>query len=338
MPASVQCFGELLLRLTAPGRERLLQSARLDTCFGGAEANVAGSLTFLGHDCGVISTLPDNALARACVAELRGIGVDTRAIRYQPGRMGLYFLETGALQRPGEILYDRAESAFARAPSSSYDWPALLRGAQWLHLSGITPAVSTAAGESALAAVRAARELGVHVSFDCNYRAKVWGERATEAPAILRELAQYAKLLLGNERDVALILGQSFTGPSAAERFRAATAAAFAAWPALECVAATERVHHSVDHQDLAGLLATRSNLYSSRRYAMHDIVDRIGGGDAFAAGLLHGLIKGTPAGSALEFAVAAAVLKHSIPGDVNRVGVAEVQELLDDASLDVRR
>ena len=338
MTVSIVCFGELMLRLAAPGSERLLQSPHLEVCFGGAEANVAGSLALLGHHSAMISTLPDNALGRACMGELRRCGIDTRAIRHGPGRMGLYFLEAGALQRPAEILYDRADSAFARAAAEVYDWHRLLQGAQWLHLSGITPALSAAAAQAALNAVRVAGELGLRISFDCNIRMKLWAARIGDASAILRELAQRSHVLFGNERDIALMLGLSFAQTTGIERFRAAIAAAFETWPTLEYIAATERSHISVDHQELGGWLATREDLHVSRRYVLQGIVDRIGGGDAFAAGLLHGLIKGMDAGVALEFAVAAGVLKHSIPGDVNRVMEPEVLALLEHGSLDVRR
>ncbi len=338
MTARIVCFGELLLRLTAPERELLLQSPRLEARFGGAEANVAASLAVLGHDSAMVSTLPDNAIGRAGVGELRRLGVDTRGIRTAEGRVGLYFLAVGALQRPSEILYDRAGSAFACAAADAYDWPALLDGAHWLHLSGITLAVSADAARAARAAVHAAREHGTRISFDCNYRSKVWGNRADEAPALLRELAAEADLLFGNDRDIALMLGLPFPQQPTIQRFRAAAAAAFAAWPRLRYMAATERGHDSVDHQQLAGLMASRDGLHQTRRYSLNGIVDRIGAGDAFAAGLLHGLLRGMDEAATLDFAVACACLKHSLAGDVNQLREADMLTFLAEEGLDVRR
>jgi len=335
----VVCFGELLLRLSAPGRELLLQSPQLAAQFGGAEANVAAALAILGHDSAVVSTLPDNAIGRAGAGELRRHGVDTTGIRYQAGgRMGLYFLSTGALQRPSDVLYDRADSAFARAPGDAYDWPRLLAGAQWLHLSGINPALGEGAAQAARAAVRAAREAGARVSFDCNYRSKLWGERAAQAPQVLGELVAEADLLFGNERDIALILGGEFPQRSAAERFAAATAAAFSAWPKLRWIAATERGHASVDRQQLSARLAVGDTVLETATYTLDGIVDRIGGGDAFAAGLLHGLLRGMEDAAALEFAIAAACLKHSIPGDVCLSREADILAFLADGGFEVKR
>ena len=207
MSATVLCFGEILLRLSAPNKELLLQSARFDVHVGGAEANVAVSLSKFGHAAAMVSTLPESPLGRACAGELRRHGVQTDAIRFRDGRMGLYFLTHGAGHRPAEVLYDRAGSAFAAASAADYDWNALLADCSWLHVSGITPAVSNAAGEAAARAMAAARQRGVKISFDCNFRARVWGARAKEAPAVLRELCEQADLIFGDERDFAFMLG-----------------------------------------------------------------------------------------------------------------------------------
>lgn len=333
----VVCFGELLMRLSAPGRERLLQSPQLQVHFGGAEANVAASLAILGHDSAVVSTVPDHAIGHACAGELRRLGVDTAGIGFSDGRMGVYFLSPGAMQRPAEVLYDRKDSAFACAPADAYDWPALLAGAQWLHLSGITPALGESATQAARAAMQAAHAAGVGVSFDCNYRGKLWGERAAQAPQVLAEFAAGADLLFGNDRDVALLLGRDFPQAGAQERFAAAAEAAFAAWPRLRRMAATERCHRSVDDQDLRGMLAERDALHVTDLYRMDGIVDRIGGGDAFAAGLLHALWQ-DQAAAALAFAVAAACLKHSLPGDVNLLGETDIRALLSDHGFEVKR
>lgn len=334
----VVCFGELLMRLSAPGRERLLQSPRLDVHFGGAEANVAASLSILGHHSAIVSTLPDDAIGHACLGELRRHGVDTGRIGFAAGRMGLYFLSPGAMHRPSEVLYDRADSAFARVPADAYDWPQLLSDAHWLHVSGITLALSESAAGAALAAVRAAGSLGVGVSFDCNYRSRLWGDRAAQAPLLMREVVAHADLLFGNDRDVSLMLGVEFAQTDPAERFRAAADVAFAAWPRLQRMAATQRTHLSVDDQDIAGLLADSGTTHLSQTYRLTGIVDRIGGGDAFAAGLLHGLWNEPGDAAALDFAVAAACLKHSVPGDVNLLKDAEIRAHLSGYGYEVKR
>lgn len=326
------------MRLSAPGRQRLLQTAQLDAHFGGAEANVAASLAILGHDSVVVSTLPDNAIGHACAGELRRHGVDTAHIRYDAGRMGLYFLSPGAMHRPSDVLYDRADSAFVRAPADVYDWPSLLAGADGLHVSGITPALGENTAEAALAAMRAARASGVRVSFDCNYRSKLWGTRAAQAPQLLHELVAEADLLFGNDRDAALILGLAFTQPNAHDRFRAAADAAFKTWPRLQRMAATDRTHRSVDDQDMFGMLANAGAMQTTQVYRLSGIVDRIGGGDAFAAGLLHGLWQETDDATALAFAVAAACLKHSVPGDVNLLTEAEIRACLSGHGFEVKR
>lgn len=335
----IVCFGEMLVRLTAPGREMLLQSPRLDVTIGGAEANVAVSLARFGWDAAMVTTLPDQALGQACRAQLRYQGIDARHVVMRAGRMGLYFLTPGAMQRPAEIIYDRAGSAFATTPADAYDWPALLEGADWLHVGGITPAVSQHAEDAVLAAAEAAAKAGVKVSFDCNYRAKLWQERGGDAPAVFSRLAACADLLFGNERDIALILGADFHAVPAEERFLAAAELAFKTWPKLQRMASTVRTHHDVDNQELTGRLVTRDHrVHLSRTFKMNGIVDRIGGGDAFAAGLIHAIERGMTADGAITFATAASVLKHSIPGDANMVSVADVVSLVNDEALDVKR
>lgn len=331
-------FGELLLRLSPPGHEMLLQSPHLDARFGGAEANVAASLALLGHHSVMVSALPDHAIGHACAGELRRHGVDTSALRYGDGRMGMYFLTPGAMHRPSEVIYDRAGSVFAQTPANAYDWPRLLQGAQWLHLSGINLALCEGTAEAAMAAVHAARSLGVRVSFDGNYRSKLWGDRAQDAPAWLRRIMSEADLIFGNDRDIALALNMAFPQARADERFHAAARAIFEALPRLTYVAATERSHTNVDDQALGALLATRDQTFTSAPRAMTGVVDRIGGGDAFAAGLLHGFLRGMPEQASLDFALAAACLKHSIPGDVNVVREADIQAFLQHEGFEVRR
>ncbi|HEX5776104.1 MAG TPA: sugar kinase [Caulobacteraceae bacterium] len=334
----VVCFGEVLLRLSAPGAGLLLQSPRLDVCVGGAEANVAVSLARFGVEAAMVSLLPDNPLGRAARDELRRYGVDTRGVRFAPGRMGLYFLSPGAVLRPSEITYDREASAFAKAAPDEIDWTRELDGADWLHVSGVTPAVGPQAAQAAVRAVGEARRLGVKVSFDGNFRPTMWAAWQGDAPAILRAIVENADLAFADERDVGLLLGRDFSGGDVEERRRRAADAAFEAFPNLQHLAATIRTHHDVAHQALSALMFTRDRRFATREFSLSGIVDRIGSGDAFAAGVLRGLIAGEAEQAALEFGLAAACLKHSIPGDFNLVSQADVRALLAGDGLDVKR
>lgn len=335
----IVCFGELLLRLGAPGRERLLQSPRLDVHIGGAEANVGVSLAHFGHAVAMVSVVADNPLGEAASGQLRRHGVDTRAVRAVPGRMGLYFLSTGAGHRPSEVTYDRAGSAFADTAAEAYDWPALLHGAHWLHLSGVTPALGERGAAAALAAARTARELGVRVSFDGNYRPKLWDAWQGDAPGILRQLLAQADVLFADHRDLAVVLGHDYPQDSAQARVQAGARDAFAAFPQLQAMACTQRVAHSVDHHSLGAMLLRRDgSVAQAPAEELTGIVDRIGGGDAFAAGVLHGLIAGWDDAATIRFGLAAGCLKHSIPGDFNPLGVADVQACVGTGRYDVKR
>ena len=333
MKPNVVCFGELLLRLNAPDREGLLQSGQLRVYVGGAEANVAVSLSHLGHATSMVSTVPDTALGAACIAELRRHGVGTADVRQIGGRLGIYFMSSGAGHRPSEIIYDRANSAFALAGDEHVDWARALEGAEWLHISGITPALGERAANATLSAARAARSHGVRVSFDCNYRAKLWQAWQSDPAKTLRQIVEHADLLFADERALALVLSSAATGG-----FEKAAAQAFAAFPRLSRIATTDRTEHNVDRHDISASLATRGALFSTRAYALESIVDRIGSGDAFAAGLLHGLLQRMDEQNSLDFALAAACLKHSIPGDFNTVTVTQVEELLAGQGFAVRR
>ena len=337
--AKIVCFGELLLRLGAPGRQVLLQSPTLDVHVGGAEANVAVSLARFGHDARMVGVVADNVLGEAALGELRRHRVDVAAVQSHSGRMGLYFLTPGAIQRPSEVLYDRADSAFARAGGGEHDWPVLLTGAQWLHVSGVTPALGQRAADGVLTAVKAARAAGVKVSFDGNFRPKLWEAWGGDAPTLLRGLMAEADILFASHRDLQVVLGLDFPQATPQERFAAGAAAAFQAFPHLQQMAATVRVQRSVDHHVLSGITALRDGaLYTTPAHEVSPIVDRIGTGDAFAAGVLHGGLAGMPVAAALHFGVAAACLKHSLPGDFNLVGASDVQAFLSDNSLDVKR
>jgi 2-dehydro-3-deoxygluconokinase len=329
--ASIVCFGEILLRLSAHAGEQLLQSPGLETCIGGAEANVAVALSRFGHEAAVVSSLPDNALGFAARDAVRAHGVDTRSIQFRAGRMGLYFLTPGAMLRPAEIIYDRAGSAFAQ--NDAYDWPALLAGAGWLHVSGISPAVGPRPAAAVLAAMKAARAAGVRISFDGNYRASLWAQQGSDGADVLHELLAHADLAFADQRDVALVLRR----PELAGDRAAAMQAAFAAFPQLQRVAATVRTQHSADHHELTATLYTRSGVLAGRSFPLQGIVERIGTGDAFAAGVLHGLLSGWDDADALDFGLAAGVLKHSLAGDFSPVNQAQVHAIAS-GGLDVRR
>lgn len=326
------CFGELLIRLSPPGRELLLQTPQLTTHYGGAEANVAISLARLGHDTRMVSVVPDNALAQGALGELRRYGVDTNGVQHGAGRMGLYFMTAGAGQRPSDVLYDRAQSAFALAAPDAIDWKTALGGADWLHVSGVTPAVSANAAEAALRAVKAARSYGAKVSFDANFRAKLWEVRGDDPRPTLNALFAEADLMFANARDITLVTGDKCGSDEEAAKV------AFARYPNLQRIAATERKVVSSDHHELRGVMFTRSGATRTGNNAITGIVDRIGGGDAFAAGLLHGLAKGSNDQNMLDFAVAAACLKHTIPGDFNLASEADVLFHLSASGSDVRR
>jgi 2-dehydro-3-deoxygluconokinase len=339
MTPAIVCFGELLLRLNAPGRELLLQSGELQVFVGGAEANVAVSLSQFGHAAAMISVVPDNALGAACIAELRRHGVATDGIRKTDGRLGIYFMSTGAGHRPSEIVYDRASSAFARQPCDGLDWDAHLRGARWLHISGITPALGATAAAATLQAARAARRLGVSVSFDCNFRAKLWAAWGGNPALVLRDIVAETDLLFTDERTLALLERTTAQETPPPDTFAVAAEKAFRAFPSLQRIACMARVEHDVDRHDISAQLASRNGVRaSSRAFELHAIVDRIGTGDAFAAGLLHGVLSSMDEQDSLDFALAAACLKHSIPGDFNRVSAAQVGELLAGKGFSVRR
>jgi len=340
MSARIVCFGELLLRLAAPGRELLLQSPRLEVHVGGAEANVGVSLARFGHEVAMLGTVADNALGRAALGELRRHGVDTRAVRLAGGRMGLYFLATGAGHRPSEVLYDRADSAFALAPAADYDWPALLQGADWLHVSGVTPALGAATAAAAGDAVRAAVAQGVQVSFDGNFRPKLWAAWDGDPASILRPLLEGAGIAFADHRDIDVVLGVDETSADTHEqRFAIAARRAFDAFPRLQRIACTTRAQSSVDHHALGALMATRGGaLHRVEPRELPGIVDRIGGGDAFAAGVLHGLASGWDDADSLRFGHAAGCLKHAVPGDFNLCDADEVMALVRGERLDVKR
>jgi 2-dehydro-3-deoxygluconokinase len=327
----VVCFGELLLRLTPPGHELPLHSPQMRVTPAGAEANVAVALASFGQAAKLLTVLPDNALGRAALNEVRRYGVDVGNVVFGEGRMGLFFLTPGAVTRPSDVLYDRAESAFAKAPSSCFNVEAL-SGAAWFHVSGVTPALGRSSANATIAAVRAARERNILVSFDGNYRSKLWEGWADQAPGILREIFAQADIVFGDERDIALVLGRAFD-----DRAKA-VAAAFAGFPHLKRIACTTRAAHSVERQDYGAAMYTRADIHLVPAVQLSGIVDRLGAGDAFAAGVIHGLLSGMGDGEALKFGHAAAVLKHSLSGDFFTLGGDAVRAAMGGQSVDVKR
>lgn len=336
--ATIVFFGEILLRLSAPGFEPLLRSSRLDAQFGGAEANVGIALAHLGHQVRAVTALPDNPAGAACLSELRRHGLDTAGVLMRPGRLGLYYYTAPARLRPAQVIYDRAHSAFALTGAGHHDWPRLLRGADWLHLSGITPALGDAALAAQAEAVAEALAQGVRISFDCNIRPGLWQGREALMPSIMRPLIDGAHLLFGNSTDIRTLLG----GPPAQGDVREcqwrAARVAFDACPKVQHVATMHRQAHSADHHTLTGLLCDRHTIHESRSFDLDPVIERIGGGDAFAAGVLHGLSSQTAPQALVDFATAAAALKHTLPGDFSTLGVADVEHLLQGGRIDVRR
>lgn len=330
---TVVTFGEVMLRLSAPDGSRLADARALDATYGGGEANVAASLAGFGLGARFVTRVPANDLGDGAVRFLRGLGVDTGAVIREAGRLGVYYLEPGAAQRPSRVVYDRAESCIAKAGADSYDWPALLAGARWFHTTGITPALSRAAADATLAAVRAARAAGATVSVDLNYRAKLWGWGAAAADVMAGIVAE-ADVLIGNEEDADKVFGIRAPGSAVTEGH--VDSAGYAAvaeqlanrFPRLRTIAFTQRGSISASENTWSGVAWTPDGFHVARSYRIAPIVDRVGAGDSFAAGLIYALLDGRPVSAALEFAVAASCLKHSIRGDVNLVSVAEVDAL----------
>ena len=326
-------FGEIMLRLKPPGAERFFQSPLLEATFGGGEANVATALARFGCETSFVSVIPANAIGDACVGELRRHGIDTSRIVRKGARLGIYFLEAGANQRPSVVIYDRAGAAIAEARPGDIDWSAALSGAGWFHITGITPAISQSAGDLALESVRAAKQKGLTVSCDLNYRKNLWKYGKT-APEVMAEIMQFVDVAIANEEDCQKALGVSVpvdveSGKLEPAQYRALAEKVLAAYPRLSSIAITLRESRSADENGWSGVLHTGKEFLVSRHYEIHDIVDRVGTGDSFAAGLIYGLTHLPSPQESLEFAVAASCLMHSIPGDLPLLSVAEVKALM---------
>ena len=326
-------FGEIMLRLKAPGLERFFQSPMLEATFGGGEANVAVSLSNYGLDAAFLTVLPENAIADACIMDLRRFGVDTGRIIRGAGRLGIYYLEPGANQLPSKVVYDRAHSSIAQAKPGDINWECALDGVDWFHITGITPAISESAKDLSLEAVKEAKKRGITVSCDLNYRKNLWkyGMRAAE---VMRELANYVDIAIANEEDVQKSLEITAdvdvkSGELDRGKYRLLTEKVLAAYPEMKMIAITLRESKSASWNGWAACLNDRTGFYESKQYEIRNIVDRVGGGDSFAGGLIYGLTHYDDMQTALEFAVGASCLKHSIPGDYNRVGVSDVEKLI---------
>jgi 2-dehydro-3-deoxygluconokinase len=326
-------FGELMLRLTPPGFERLLQSPYLSATFGGGEANVAVALASFGMPATFVTVLPrDNAVADAAIGELRRFGVGDSHILRGPGRMGIYFLEQGANQRPSKVLYDREHSAIWLAKPGMIPWDSVFTGASWFHISGITPAISESLAAVALESVRSAQAAGVMVSCDLNYRKNLW--KWGPAKETMSALIEHADIVIANEEDVQMTLGihsdaDIHAGKLDPAHYEALTAKVLTAYPNVRVVAITLRESHNASHNGWLACLNDRDQFVLSRHYEITHIVDRVGGGDSFAAGLIYGLLQLPTRQEALDFATAASCLKHSMPGDFSRSSAAEVFGLL---------
>jgi 2-dehydro-3-deoxygluconokinase len=328
----VVTLGELMLRLRPPGRERLLQSPVLEATFGGGEANVAVSLAQFGLRARFVTALPPGPLGDAALAEVRRHGVDVRSVLRRPGRLGIYFLEAGAAQRASNVIYDRDGAAIASAAPAEFDWEAIFDDATWFHVSGITPALSASAYAVTAAALAAAKARGVVTSLDLNYRAKLWryGKTARE---VVRALMEHIDVAIANEEDCQRSLGIEASADVDKGRldegtYEDLTGRVLDAFPSLSAVAITLRESRGADVNGWSACLRDRNGFYVGAHHEILDVVDRVGTGDAFAAGLIYARIRGLPVRRALDFAIAAACLKHSIPGDFNRVTVSEVERL----------
>jgi 2-dehydro-3-deoxygluconokinase len=337
----VVTFGEIMLRLAPPGFERFLQTSQFVATFGGAEANVAVALSSFGLPASFVTVLPANPIADAAVADLRRFGVDTAHIVRGKGRLGVYYLEAGANQRPSRIVYDRDHSAIALANPGDISWPHVFEGAassprslpRWFHISGITPAISSSAADLSLEAVRQARDAGLTISCDLNYRKNLWqwGKTARE---VMPELVESTDVLIANEEDVQAALGLEAevdvqSGQLDRGQYEKLAGRVLFAYPNLRAVAFTLRESFSASHNGWSACLHDGQQFLMSRRYDITHIVDRVGAGDCFAAGLIYGMLSGLANQETLDFATAASCLKHSIPGDFSRVTVAEVNALL---------
>lgn len=327
-------FGEIMLRLKTPGHERFFQSPGFEATFGGGEANVAVALSNYGLSSSFVTALPDNDVGDSAIGELKRFGVDTSQIRRSGDRVGIYFLESGANQRPSKVIYDRAHSAIGECKPGDFNWDEVFAGAKWLHITGITPALTQDSADLSIECVQAAKKAGLIVSCDFNFRGKLW-KYGKSAPEVMSELVKYVDVGIANEEDCQKSLGISVdvdveAGELDTTKYEALSEKVLSLYPGMSTIAITLRESHSADRNGWSACLRTRDKGFMlSRRYEITDIVDRVGGGDSFASALIYGLNAYDEPQQSLEFAVAGSCLKHSILGDFNRVSVAEVEKLM---------
>lgn len=330
----IMTFGEIMLRLSPPGNQRFIQASSFDVTYGGTEANIAVGLSNYGHEVRFVTKLPANAIGDCAAATLRKSGVDCSGIQFGGQRLGTYFLENGVSVRPSSVVYDRAGSAMAEADPSDFDWDRIMGDTEWFHTSGITPVISKNAAQITLEALKAAKKRGIRTSFDLNYRAKLWTKDKREKQSIMRELMKYVDICFGNARDAALVLGYEEDGldfingdyqvcvdEERMQNVRKTYGFTYLVSSLRESISASDNRYGA----EVAG----DSGLYRGRRYMVH-IVDRVGSGDAFAAGFIHGIMEGWAPEKALEFATASAAVKHTIPGDMNYVSTEEIESLAE--------
>jgi 2-dehydro-3-deoxygluconokinase len=330
-------FGEIMLRLKPPNWERFFQSPLLEATFGGGEANVAVGLARFGLKVAYVSVIPNNLIGDACLGELIRQGVDTSLIVRKGNRLGIYFLEAGANQRPSKVIYDRSHSAIAEAKPGEIDWDKVFDGVSWFHISGITPAISLSASELSIEAVKKAREKGITISCDLNFRKKLW-KYGKSAPQVMGELVKYIDIAIGNEEDCQKSLGIKVdvdveSGRLQTEKYRELTDRVLGSYPNIKKIAITLRESHSADHNGWSAVLNNREEFIISKKYEINNIIDRVGGGDTFASGLIYGFNNLPNDKESLEFAVAASCLMHSIPGDLPLLSVEEVKSLAGGAT-----
>lgn len=324
-------FGEIMLRLAPMGYERFVQAQQFGVVYGGGEANVAVSLANFGKTSCFVTRLPKHEIGQSAVNELRRYGVNTEWIARGGDRVGIYFCEKGAAQRPSKVIYDRAHSSIAEARREDFDWKRIMEGAQWFHFTGITPALGDNVAEITMDAILAAKKAGATVSVDLNYRKKLWSTE--KAGKVMADLVKHCDLVIANEEDAEKVFGikaddTDIVGGTLSDKGYRKVAAELISRFGLKYAAITLRESISASDNNWSAILSDGVNFYKSKKYNIH-IVDRVGGGDSFGAGLIYGLTSGMDAQKSLEFAVAASCLKHTVEGDANHVSVGEVEALM---------
>ncbi|MCI8956951.1 MAG: sugar kinase [Eubacterium sp.] len=329
--AKVVTMGEILLRLSTKDYKKFIQADEFEACFGGSEANVAVSLAMLGMDSAYVTKVPDNPIGRSAVSTLRKMSVDTSHVSYGGDRLGIYYMEKGSAVRPSNVVYDRAGSSICTAESADFNFDKIFDGADWFHFSGITPAISKSAEVVVLEAVKAAKRNGLTVSCDLNFRKKLW--TTEEARRVMPQYMEYVDVIMGGREDAGKMLGFALSKENKDDT------------PNLEAyekmfrdmvemyhfkyVISSLRQSHTSSYHDFSGCIYDGKNFYTAKKYEISPMVDRVGGGDAFAAGIIFAILSGKETKDVIEFAVAASALKHTIPGDANLSTVEEIEHLV---------